>query len=139
MKTLVWSVLYGSETWTLRSGDLKRLESCKMWIWRRMEKINWREHVRSEEVSRKVGEKRSLKVTIWKRKARWIGHIMRSGGMLRTVIEGQRKEREGEEEEDWRCWMMCKKDMTTILKRRALDRGRWRATVQTGPAKGQTT
>ena len=38
---------------------------------------------------RTVGEMRSLKVTIWKRKACWIGHIIRSAGMLRTVTEGR--------------------------------------------------
>ena len=41
IKTLVWSVLlYGSESWMLKKDDIKRLESCKMWIWRRMEKIS---------------------------------------------------------------------------------------------------
>ena len=91
IKTLVWSVLlYGSETWTLNKDDIKRLESCEIWIWRKMEKISWREHVRNEEVLRRVGEERSLRATIWKRKAKWIGHVMRQKeGMLRTVIEGR--------------------------------------------------
>ena len=39
VKTLVWSVvLYGSETWTMRKEDIKRLEAFEMWIWRRMER-----------------------------------------------------------------------------------------------------
>ena len=109
---MVWSVLlYGSETWTLKKDDIKRLESCEMWIWRRMEKISWREHVRNEEVLRRVGEERSLRNTIWKRKARWIGHVMRQKeGMLRTVIKNE-----------------------------AFNRKRWRTTVLEGPAIGQTT
>ena len=38
IKTLVWSVaLYGSETWTIRKEDMRRLEAFEMWIWRRME------------------------------------------------------------------------------------------------------
>ena len=37
IKPLVWGVmLYGSETWTLKKADIKRLESCEMWLWRRM-------------------------------------------------------------------------------------------------------
>ena len=60
-----------------------------MWLWRRMQKISWRDRVRNEEVLRRVGEKRSLMETIWKRKAKWIGHILRSEGLLRTVIEGR--------------------------------------------------
>ena len=40
--------LYGAETWTLRAADQKYLESFDMWLWRRMEKISWTDHVRNE-------------------------------------------------------------------------------------------
>ena len=44
VKSLIWSVtLYASETWTLRKEDIKRLEAFEMWIWRRIERINWME------------------------------------------------------------------------------------------------
>ena len=43
-KFSVWSVaLYGSETWTMRKDEIDRLQAFEMWIWRRMEKINWTE------------------------------------------------------------------------------------------------
>jgi len=42
--------LYGAEAWTLRASDQKYLESFEMLCWRRMEKINWTDHVRNEEV-----------------------------------------------------------------------------------------
>jgi len=33
VKTLVWStLLYGSETWTLRKEDIRRLEAVGMWM-----------------------------------------------------------------------------------------------------------
>ena len=86
-KPLVWSVLlYGSEAWTLKKDDIRRLDSFEMWVWRRMEKISWTERVRNEEVLRRVGEQRTLISTIWRRKARWTGHVIRSEGLLRTVI-----------------------------------------------------
>ena len=142
INTLVWSVLlYGSETWTLKKDDIKRLESCEMWIWRRMEKISWREHVRNEEVLRRVGEERSLRNTIWKRKARWIGHVMRQKeGMLRTVIEGRA---EGKRSRG-RLRMSMLDDIKQgrdyhVIKNEAFDRKRWRTTVLAGPALGQTT
>jgi len=41
VKTLVWStLLYGSETWTLRKEDIRRLEAVEMWMWRRMERVS---------------------------------------------------------------------------------------------------
>jgi len=33
IKSMIWSmVLYGSETWTVRKEDIKRLEAFEMWI-----------------------------------------------------------------------------------------------------------
>ena len=42
-----------------------------------MERISWTEKITSEEVLRRVGEKRSMVETIVRRKKNWIGHIMR--------------------------------------------------------------
>jgi hypothetical protein len=42
--------LYGAEIWTLRVIEQKGLESSKTCCWRRIEKINWTDHVRNEEV-----------------------------------------------------------------------------------------
>jgi hypothetical protein len=51
LKCYIWSIaLYGAETWTLQAGDQKRLEGFEMWCWRRMEKINWTDHGRNEEI-----------------------------------------------------------------------------------------
>jgi hypothetical protein len=78
VKCYIWSIaLYGAETWTLRAIDQKHLESLEMWCWRRMEKISWTEHVRNEEVLLRVKEQRNILLEIRKRKANWIGHILR--------------------------------------------------------------
>jgi hypothetical protein len=57
-----------------------------MWCWRRME-ISWIDHVRNEVLLR-VKEQRN---EISKRKANWIGHILRRNCLLRQVIEGKIK------------------------------------------------
>ena len=92
VKCYVWSIaLYGAETWTLRAVDQKHLESFKMWCWRRMEKISWTDHVRSEKVLLRVKEQRNILHEIRKRKANWIGHILRGNCLLQRVIEGKIK------------------------------------------------
>ena len=68
--------LYGAETWRLRAADQKYQESFEMWCWRRMEKISWTDRVRKEVLLR-VNEHRSILHGIRKRKANWIGHILR--------------------------------------------------------------
>ena len=80
IKSLVWSVaLYESETWTLAKADRAKLESFELWVWRRMEKINWTEHVSNEDVLKQIGDKRSLLTVIDQRQKNWIGHILRGG------------------------------------------------------------
>ena len=72
--------LYSAETWTLRAVDQ-----------RRMEKISWTDHVRNEEVLLRVKELRNILHEISKRKANWIGHILRRNCLLQRVIEGKIK------------------------------------------------
>ena len=83
------ATLYGAETWTLRAVDQKHLGSFEMWCWRRMEKISWTEHVRNEEVLLTVKEQSNILHEISKRKANWIGHILRRNCLLQRVIEGK--------------------------------------------------
>jgi hypothetical protein len=83
-----WSIaLYGAETWTLRKVDQKYLESFEMWCWRRMEKISWTDRVINEDVLHRVKEERNIVHTIKRRKANWIGHILRRNCLLKHVIE----------------------------------------------------
>ena len=56
-----------------------------------MEKISWTDHVRNEEVLLTVNEQRNILHEIRKRKANWIGHILRRNCLLKQVIEGNIK------------------------------------------------
>jgi hypothetical protein len=90
VKCYVWSIdLYGAETWTLRAVDQKHLESFEMWCWRRMEKISWTDHVRNKDVLLRVKKQRNILHEIRKRKANWIGHILRRNCLLQRDTEGK--------------------------------------------------
>jgi hypothetical protein len=94
VKCYIWSVVfYGAETWTLRAVDQKHLESFEMWCWRRMENISWTDYMRNEEVLLRGSEQRNILHEIRKRKAIWIGHILRRNCLLKEVIEGKAKGR----------------------------------------------
>jgi hypothetical protein len=60
-----------------------------MWCWRKMEKISWTDRVRNEELLHRVKEERNIVHTIERRKANWIGHILRRNCLLKHVIEGK--------------------------------------------------
>jgi len=120
---------YGAETWTLRAADHKYLESFEMWCWRMMES-SWTDHVRNEKVLLRVNEQRNILQEIRKRKANWIGHILRINCLLKQVIEGNIK---GEMEVARRRGRRRKKLLDDLkdrsgyphLKEEALDRTMW--------------
>jgi hypothetical protein len=56
-----------------------------------MEKISWTDRVRNEEVLLRVKGQRNILHDISKRKATWIGHILRRNCLLQWVIEGKIK------------------------------------------------
>ena len=43
-----------------QARDQKRLESSKMWCWRRMKKISWNDPLRNEEVLQRVKGDRNI-------------------------------------------------------------------------------
>jgi hypothetical protein len=90
-----------------------------MWCWRRVEKISWTDHVRNEEALFRVKEQRNILHEICKRKANWIGHILRRNCLLQRVTEGKIKreiEVTGDEEEDvGSYWMTLRKGEDTLI------------------------
>ena len=86
-----------------------------MWCWRRMEKISWTDHVRNEDVLLWVNEQRKILYGIRKRKANWVGHILRRNCLLKQVIEGKIK---GEMQVTWRRGRRRKKLLDDLKDRR---------------------
>jgi hypothetical protein len=86
----IWSIaLYGAEKLTLRKVDQKYLESFEIWCWRGMEKISWTDRATNEEMLHRAKEERNILHTIKRRKANWIGHILRRNCLREHVIEGK--------------------------------------------------
>src|SRR5580700_11465481 len=72
VKTLIWPVaLYGCETWTMKQQIMDKLNAFEMWVWRRMQKVSWKDKKTNEEILSLVGEERCLMKTIIKRKKDW--------------------------------------------------------------------
>ena len=76
-----------------------------MWVWRKMEKISWRDLKTNEEMLQMVQEGRRLMDVIWRRKKNRIGrHILRSESLLRReMIEGWMTRKDLGEGNDWVC------------------------------------
>jgi len=111
-----------------------------------MEKISWTDHERNEEILLRVKEQRNILHEIRKRKANWIGHILRrnclqqgvtekkiQGGIEVTGRQGRRRRKLLDDFKERRGY--------SHLKEEALDRTMWRARFGRGfgPVVRQTT
>jgi hypothetical protein len=68
---------------------LKYSESFEMWCLRSLENISRTDRVTNEKVLQKFKEDRSILLTIKRRKANRIGHILRRNCLLKHVVEGK--------------------------------------------------
>jgi hypothetical protein len=86
IKCYIWSIaLYGAESWTPRKVDQKYLERSEMWCW--METFSCTDRVKNEKVLQ--SQEGQECPTYNKKKANWIGHILRRNCLPELVIEGK--------------------------------------------------
>ena len=78
-----------------------------MRCYRRLLNISYKDHVTNEEVRRKIqasiGEYDELLTLVKKRKLRWFGHVSRSSGLAKTIIQGtvKGKRKRGRQKKRW--------------------------------------
>ena len=51
--------MYAAGTWTLRRNEKKRLEAFEIWIWRRVERVTWRDKRKMCSCARKSGRRKN--------------------------------------------------------------------------------
>ena len=92
MQTLILSTfLYACESWTLTAEIKRRIQALEMRCYRRLLNISNKDHVTNEEVRKRIqnaiGVQDDLLTMVKKRKLRWYGHISRSSGMAKTILQ----------------------------------------------------
>ena len=86
-KSCTWSItLCGAESWILEKVGLKYPDIFEM-CWRRIEKIGQTDHVRNEEVLRRIKEDRNIVHIMKRSEANWIAHILCRNCLLKQVVE----------------------------------------------------
>ena len=108
MRTLILSTfLYACESWTLTAEIERRIQALEMRCYRRLLNISYKDHVTNEEVRSRIqnaiGVHDDLLTMVKKRKLRWYGHISRSSGMAKTILQGTVKgaRRRGRQKKRW--------------------------------------
>ena len=83
--------LYVFETWTI-TADIERIQALEMRCFRKLLGISYRDHTTNEEVKARtgstIGPYEDLLTTVKRRKLKWHGHVTRSSGLAKTILQG---------------------------------------------------
>ena len=93
MCSLVTSIfLYACESWILTSELQRRIQAMEMRCYRKTLHISYKDHVTNEEVCAKIqqaiGPHEDLLTIVKRRKLQWYGHVSRSSGLAKTILQG---------------------------------------------------
>ncbi|KAI0213327.1 hypothetical protein LSAT2_001654 [Lamellibrachia satsuma] len=108
MRSLVMSIfLYASETWTPSADLQKRIQAMEMRCFRKILRISHKDHVTNKAVRNKIkqaiGPYDDLLTTVKKHKLKWYGHVSRSSGVAKTILQGTARggRRRGRQKKRW--------------------------------------
>ena len=108
MHSLVTSIfLYACESWTLTADRQRRIQAMEMRCDRKILRISYKDHVTNEEVRAKIqqaiGPHEDLLTIVKRRKLQWYGHVSRSSGVAKTILQGLVKggRRQGGQRKRW--------------------------------------
>ena len=91
-------VMYGSESWTIKKAEHRRINAFELWCWRRLLRILWTAKRSNQSILKEISPEYSLEGLMLKLKLQYFGHLMRrtdSLGKNKTLmlgkIEGRRR------------------------------------------------
>ena len=100
------SFTYDCESWTLTAELQRKMQAREMRLYRNILCISYEGHV-SEEVRAKirqaVGPHETLLTVVKRCKLQWYGHVFRSSGLAKTILQGRVKggRRQGRQKKRW--------------------------------------
>ena len=110
MRSLAMSIcLYTCETWTKTADIERRIQALEMRCFRILLGISYRDHITNEEVKARIGNLigpyEDLLTATKRRKLKWYGHVTRSSGLAKTILQetvqgGRRRDRQRKRWED---------------------------------------
>ena len=108
MRALVITIfLYACETWTLTAELQRRIQSLEFRCFRKILGISYKDRITNEQVRKTIithiGPYEYLLATVKRRKLKWYGHVTRSDGLTKVILQGtvEGSRRRGRPKKSW--------------------------------------
>ena len=90
VKAMVFPVvMYGCESWTVKKAELRRIDACELWWWRRLLRVPWTTRRSSQSILKEISPGISLERMMLKLKLQYFGHLMqRVDSLEKTLMLG---------------------------------------------------
>ena len=83
-------VIYGCESWTIKKAERQRIDSFKLWCWRRLLRVSWTTMRSNQSIQKEIHPDYSLEGLMVKLKSQYFGHLMwRSNSVEKTLMLGK--------------------------------------------------
>ena len=87
VKAMVFPVLmYGSEIWTLKKAEHRRIDAFELWCWRRLLRVPWTARRSNQSILKEISPKCSLEGLMLKLKLQYFGHLMQRADSLEKAL-----------------------------------------------------
>ena len=137
MRSRVTSIfLYACESWTLTAELQRRIRAVEMRCYRKILRISYKGHVTDEEgrakIQQAIGPHEDLLTIVKRRKVHWYGHVSRSSGLAKTILQGTVKggRRQSRQRKRWEDNTREWTGLGFAKSQRAVEnRGKWRKLI----------
>ena len=89
-------VMYGCESWTVKTTECQRTDASDLWCWRRLLRVPWTARRSNQSILKEISPEYSLEGLMLKLKLQHFGHLMwKTDSLEKTLmlgkIEGRRR------------------------------------------------